>query len=152
MLGASTDVSQPFAAGLNAGIRPFHVINYVGSLGGARVWPRRHGAALRPHRQQPAGFLAGAKRSRPGTRNAFSVGWDPGFRDCMTLADVYPYATQHCRHHRPDRVVPPRAAAEAERPDRQLAHVDERRNHRTKARAPQKSSSSKLTEPLTPTW
>ena len=30
-------VSKWFAATLNAGTRPFHVVNYVGSLGGARV-------------------------------------------------------------------------------------------------------------------
>ena len=30
-------VSRGFAATLNAGTRPFHVINYLGSLGGARV-------------------------------------------------------------------------------------------------------------------
>lgn len=29
--------SRRFAAVLNAGTRPFHVVNYVGSLGGARV-------------------------------------------------------------------------------------------------------------------
>ena len=29
--------SRRFAAFLNAGTRPFHVVNYVGSLGGARV-------------------------------------------------------------------------------------------------------------------
>lgn len=29
--------SRAFAAVLNAGTRPFHVVNYVGSLGGARV-------------------------------------------------------------------------------------------------------------------
>src|SRR3954451_17665420 len=30
-------VSRRFAAALNAATRPFHVVNYVGSLGGARV-------------------------------------------------------------------------------------------------------------------
>ncbi len=30
-------VSKGFAATLNAATRPFHVVNYVGSLGGARV-------------------------------------------------------------------------------------------------------------------
>jgi hypothetical protein len=33
-------VSGIFAAGLHAGTRPFHVINYVGSLGGGRVLGR----------------------------------------------------------------------------------------------------------------
>ena len=30
----------------------------------------------------------------------FPVGWDPYFRDCMTLRDVYHYPTQHYDHHR----------------------------------------------------
>lgn len=38
--------STQFAALLNAGTRPFHVVNYLGSLGGARVLG--HHPALRP--------------------------------------------------------------------------------------------------------
>ena len=30
----------------------------------------------------------------------FPVGWDPYFKDTMTLADVYHYGTQHFDHHR----------------------------------------------------
>ena len=30
----------------------------------------------------------------------FPVGWDPYFRDYMTLRDVYHYPTQHYDHHR----------------------------------------------------
>jgi hypothetical protein len=30
----------------------------------------------------------------------FPTGWDLYFRDNMTLADVYHYATQHYQHHR----------------------------------------------------
>ena len=38
LLGRLPDgASRAFAATLNAGTRPFHVINYIGSLGGARV-------------------------------------------------------------------------------------------------------------------
>ena len=33
--------SRRFAAALNAGWRPFHVINYVGSVGGGQVLPQR---------------------------------------------------------------------------------------------------------------
>jgi hypothetical protein len=28
------------------------------------------------------------------------VGWDPYFKDMMTLGDVYHYGTQHFDHHR----------------------------------------------------
>jgi hypothetical protein len=30
----------------------------------------------------------------------FPVGWDPYFKEYMTLRDVYHYATQHYDHHR----------------------------------------------------
>ena len=30
----------------------------------------------------------------------FPVGWDPYFKDVMTVADVYNYPTQHYDHHR----------------------------------------------------
>ena len=30
----------------------------------------------------------------------FPVGWDPYFRDWMTVKDVLHYATHHDRHHR----------------------------------------------------
>jgi len=30
----------------------------------------------------------------------FPVGWDPYFRDVMTIADVYHFGTQHFAHHR----------------------------------------------------
>jgi hypothetical protein len=30
----------------------------------------------------------------------FPIGWDPYFRDVMTVADVYAYPTRHYDHHR----------------------------------------------------
>jgi hypothetical protein len=30
----------------------------------------------------------------------FPLGWDPYFRDYMTIQDVLHYATQHYQHHR----------------------------------------------------
>jgi hypothetical protein len=30
----------------------------------------------------------------------FPVGWDPYFRDYMTIAEIYHWATQHYEHHR----------------------------------------------------
>ena len=30
----------------------------------------------------------------------FPVGWDPYFKDMMTLGEVYHYGTQHFDHHR----------------------------------------------------
>ena len=94
-------VSRTFAAVLDAGTRPFHVVNYVGSLGGARVLGHARMHALLDRvvdslqsslaRESPAALQRGMH---------FPVGWDPYFTDVMTLRDVYHYPTQHFDHHR----------------------------------------------------
>jgi DinB superfamily len=94
-------VSRVFAAALNAGTEPFHVINYVGSLAGARVLGH---AGMERLFDRVVNGLAASLLDRSDGELArgmhFPVGWDPYFRDYMTLADVYHYATQHYRHHR----------------------------------------------------
>lgn len=93
--------SRAFAALLNAGTRPFHTINYVGSLGGARVLG--HARMERLFDRVVAGLIASLQRqsARSLARGMhFPTGWDPYFRDYMTMADVYHYATQHYGHHR----------------------------------------------------
>ena len=93
--------SRHFAQALNAGTRPFHVINYVGSLGGARVLGH---SGMERVMDRVAGSLihtvetAGDKQLERGMH--FPVGWDPYFRDFMTVQDVLHYATQHYEHHR----------------------------------------------------
>ena len=102
--------SRYFAAALNAGTGSFHVVNYLGSLGGARVLGHAGMKRVMDHvvralqtslRQQAEATLLRGMH--------FPVGWDPYFRDYMTLKDVYHYATQHYDHHRAqltlDRVV-----------------------------------------------
>ena len=93
--------SRTFAAVLNAGTRPFHGVNYLGSCGGALVF---HGPRLtrqldrtldRLHRR-----LEQESEAALGRRMHFPIGWDPFFRDTMTLAEVYHYATQHYDFHR----------------------------------------------------
>lgn len=93
--------SRAFASVLNAGTRPFHHINYLGSVGGALVF---HGPRLtreldrtidRLHRRLDAESDAALAR-----RMHFPVGWDPFFRDTMTLEEVYRYGTQHYDFHR----------------------------------------------------
>ncbi|GAA2025717.1 hypothetical protein GCM10009740_14320 [Terrabacter terrae] len=93
--------SRAFAAVLNAGTRPFHSINYLGPVGGALVFhdPRLthqldHTIA-RLHRRLDAESPEALAR-----RMHFPVGWDPFFRDTMTLADVYAYGMQHYDFHR----------------------------------------------------
>jgi hypothetical protein len=93
--------SRAFAALLNAGTRPFHVVNYLGSLGGARVLG--HARMERIFERVVAGLVASMRRQSSTSLARgmhFPTGWDPYFRDYMTMADVYHYATQHYDHHR----------------------------------------------------
>jgi hypothetical protein len=92
--------SLRFARALNAGRRPFHVINYLGSCGGAMVFhgPRlefqmdRVIAALQRHLDQETDVNL-------ARRMHFPIDWDPYFRDTMTLLDVYHYGTEHFDFH-----------------------------------------------------
>jgi len=93
--------SKTFAAMLDAGTKPFHVINYAGSLGGARVLGYSGMDRLMGH---VIASLQASLAAEPGTGLQrgmhFPQGWDPYFKDFMTLLDVYHYATQHYDHHR----------------------------------------------------
>ncbi|MEV0796199.1 DinB family protein [Kribbella sp. NPDC050281] len=93
--------SRRFAALLNAGTRPFHVINYVGSLFGARAlgYPRMERLMDRVLTNLQASLRTGPERALDRGMH-FPVGWDPYFAEYMTLRDVYHYATQHYDHHR----------------------------------------------------
>ena len=91
---------KAFAALLNAGTRPFDVINYWGSRGAALVYNKqRMGRKLdktitaitrRLERESPTS-LSG---SMP-----FPDRWDPFFAPSMTLHDVYAYPTKHFDFH-----------------------------------------------------
>jgi hypothetical protein len=90
-----------FARLLNAGTRPFHVVNYLGSCGGALVF---RGARLTRRLDRTVAVLH--RRLDHETDEAlgrgmhFPVGWDPFFSDRMSLLQVYHYATQHFDFHR----------------------------------------------------
>jgi hypothetical protein len=93
--------SRSFAAVLNAGTRPFHLVNYLGSsAGGTVLGPTRTGRLLKRiidglHLELDAENESSLRRAMH-----FPVDWDPYFSDTMTLADVYHYGTQHFDHHR----------------------------------------------------
>jgi hypothetical protein len=93
--------SRAFAATLNAGTRPFHTINYLGSVGGAMVF---HGPRLTRQLDHSIDvlhrLLDAESEEALGRRMHFPVGWDPFFRDTMTLAQVYAYGTEHYDFHR----------------------------------------------------
>ena len=94
-------VSKAFAATLNAATRPFHVVNYVGSLGGARVLGY---AGMERLMDVVIGRLQRsvmrASEDTLGRGMHFPVGWDPYFNDYMTVREIYHYPTQHYDHHR----------------------------------------------------
>lgn len=103
--------SRTFAATLNAGTSPFHAINYLGSVGGGRVF---HGPRLtrlldrtldRLHRRLDAETEDSLRR-----RMHFPVGWDPFFDETMTLEQVYRYGTRHYDFHRDQLTLGPPAA------------------------------------------
>jgi hypothetical protein len=93
--------SRTFAAILNAGARPFHVVNYLSALPGGRVLPSRAMARLMDRTiAHLRGRLAREDEEALGLGMHFPVGWDPYFKDVMTVADVYRYPSQHYDHHR----------------------------------------------------
>ena len=93
--------SKWFAAALNSATRSFHVINYLGSLGGARVLGY---TGLERMMDRVINSLQASLR-RQSAKDLdrgmhFPVDWDPYFKEYMTLRDVYHYPTQHYDHHR----------------------------------------------------
>jgi hypothetical protein len=92
--------SRAFAATLNAGTRPFHVVNYLGSCGGAMVFhgPRLIHLAERVIAALDRHLVRETDQALSRTMH-FPVGWDPYFRETMTLLDVYHFGTQHFDFH-----------------------------------------------------
>jgi hypothetical protein len=93
--------SRRFAHALDAATPAFHVVNYLGGLGGARALG--HGGMKRVMDNVSTSLIRTLERSRDDqlTRGMhFPVGWDPYFREYMTIQDVLHYSTQHYQHHR----------------------------------------------------
>ena len=92
--------SRAFAAALNGATSPFHTVNYLGACGGALVLRGRRLtamfdrtiASLHRHLDQET-------ESALRSRMHFPVGWDPFFRESMTLLEVYHYGTEHFDFH-----------------------------------------------------
>src|SRR5918994_1918956 len=94
-------VSKAFAATLNAATRPFHVVNYLGSLGGGRVLGRSGmGRLMDRVVRRLQRFVSDAGEDALNRGMHFPVGWDPYFRDYMTRREIFHYPTQHYDHHR----------------------------------------------------
>jgi hypothetical protein len=94
-------VSRTFAATLNAGTRPFHVINYLGAVpGGTVLSSRAMGGLMDRTVDHLRANLASETEGTFGLAMHFPVGWDPYFKEIMTVADVYHFPSQHYDHHR----------------------------------------------------
>ena len=93
--------SRAFAATLNAATGPFHHVNYLGSVGGALVFHGPRLTRLADHTVDQLHRRLDAETDEAlGRRMHFPVGWDPFFRDTMTLEQVYRYGTEHYDFHR----------------------------------------------------
>jgi hypothetical protein len=93
--------SLRFAKALDSAARPFHLVNYVGSLGGARLLGHSGMERVMDNvTDRLIRILTGSSEQQLERGMHFPVGWDPYFRDYMTIQDVMHYATQHYRHHR----------------------------------------------------
>lgn len=93
--------SMLFARVLNAASKPFHVINYLASCAGARVFGR---ARMSREFDRVIDALQRCLQHESGTELRrgmhYPTSWDPFFKDYMTLADLYRYPTQHFDFHR----------------------------------------------------
>jgi hypothetical protein len=93
--------SRGYARLLNAGTKPFDVVNFLGSYaGGNTLSPERMVVMFdrvigKLHRRLDAETDSGLERGMH-----YPTRWDPFFKDYMTLADVYRFPTQHFDFHR----------------------------------------------------
>jgi hypothetical protein len=109
LLGRLPDsFSRAFAAVLNSLTRPFHVINYLGGVAGALVFRGRRLTRLTDRTLEVLHRRLDAEAEETlGRTMHFPVGWDPFFRDSMTLEQVYRYGTQHYDFHREQLTIDP---------------------------------------------
>ena len=100
-------VGRGWAALLNAATRPFHVINYWGSVAAARVFNHTRMGML-ADRTITALQRSLARESEAALHRGmpFPAGWDPYFGAWMSLAEVYRYPTRHFEHHRRQLTLP----------------------------------------------
>lgn len=92
--------SRGFAATLNAGRRPFHVINYLGSWGGGQLLTLRTVVAL--FDQTIDALQRGLDAETESSLDLcmhFPTDWDPCFKPVMTVLEVYHFGTQHFDYH-----------------------------------------------------
>jgi hypothetical protein len=93
-------VGRAFAAVLNAGTRPFDVVNYWGSRAASLVYNRRRmGRKLAKTIAALSRRLDHESESSLSRSMPFPDRWDPFFTPLMTVHEVYAYPTQHFDFH-----------------------------------------------------
>jgi hypothetical protein len=94
-------VGRGFAGLLDSAARPFHIVNFWGSVNGARVFDAQRMGWL-GDRTIAALQRSLARESAESLRRgmAFPTRWDPYFTPFMSLADLYRYPSLHFEHHR----------------------------------------------------
>ncbi|NKE57079.1 DinB family protein [Lentzea sp. PSKA42] len=86
---------------LNAGTKPFDVVNFAGSWLGGSVMPRRAMVVLCDrtiaalHRRLDRETDSSLAKGMP-----YPTRWDPFFREFMTVADLYRFPVRHFDFHR----------------------------------------------------
>ncbi|TJZ57576.1 DinB family protein [Streptomyces piniterrae] len=94
-------VSRAYARLLDAAVKPFDEINYVGSCMAAKVFNRRRMGTKFDRVIASLHCRLDAESEADLARGMhYPVRWDPFFKDFMTLADIYRYPTQHFDFHR----------------------------------------------------
>jgi hypothetical protein len=94
-------IGRRFAQILNAGTKPFDVVNFLGSYAaGNTVSPERMVVMFdhvidKLHRRLDAEMEADLELGM-----YYPTRWDPFFKEFMTLPDVYHFPTQHFDFHR----------------------------------------------------
>lgn len=92
--------SRRFSSVLDAGKRPFDVVNYYGSCGGALVFnSRRMGGKFDRVIARLARRIGSASDSDLARGMSFPTSWDPFFEPWMTSGNIYHFATQHFDFH-----------------------------------------------------
>ena len=99
--------SRRFAAILNSLRRPFHLINYLGSVGGGQLLTPAAMASLmdRTLRALQRKFAVETDE-QPEPDHALPARRDPYFQPTMSVLDVYHYGTQHFDHHKRQLTIP----------------------------------------------
>ncbi|MFG1625491.1 DinB family protein [Kribbella sp. NPDC049227] len=93
--------SRGYARLLNAGTKPFDVVNFLGSYAGGNTLSPHRMVVMFDHVIEKLHRRLDAESEADLTRGMYyPTRWDPFFKEYMTLGDVYHFPTQHFDFHR----------------------------------------------------